>query len=197
MTRLLAINGSYRELGIIDQTLSLLQQHARETGYELEVANLRELPIGFCQNCRQCTQLPGEAPGTCMLQDGMQPLIASIEAADAYVLACPTNFATVTALFKRFMERLVVYAYWPWNSPAPKLRRKQRNKRAVLVASGGAPTVLGRVAFGTLQQLKRTARTIGAKPVGQLYLGRVGLQEAPSLPSGTDRKLKSLFDKLV
>ena len=131
-----------------------------------------------------------------MLQDGMQPLIASIQAADAYVFACPTNFATVTALFKRFMERLIVYAYWPWNNPAPKLRRNYRNKRAIVVASGGAPATLGRVAFGTLRQLKRTARTIGAKPVGQLYIGRVGLQEAPSLPTGTDRKLHALFEKL-
>ena len=196
MKRLLAINGSYREQGIIDQTLGVLVQHARLAGAELEIANLRDYSIGFCRNCRQCTQLPGETPGTCLLQDEMQPLIDSIESADGYILASPTNFSTVTALFKRFMERLVVYAYWPWDSPAPKLRRKRRSKKAVVLASGGAPTLLGRVAFGTLQQLRRTARTIGAKPVGDLYLGRVGLQEHPTLPAGTDRKLEKLFGKL-
>lgn len=196
MTRLLAINGSYRTHGIIEQTFGLLEEQARLRGTEIEVANLRDHPIGFCQNCRECTQLPGENPGVCVLQDGMQPLIASIEAADGYILASPTNFATVTALFKRFMERLIVYSYWPWDSPAPTIRRNRRHKRALLLASGGAPAILGRLAFGTLRQLRRTARAIGARPVGSLYLGRVGLQKDPTLPAGTDRKLEKLFDQL-
>ncbi len=40
----------------------------------------------------------------------MRDLIARIEATDALILASPTNFSLVTAVFKRFMERLVVYA---------------------------------------------------------------------------------------
>jgi len=47
----------------------------------------------------------------------------------------PFNFYSVTAIFKRFMERLVVYAYWPWRSHAPKLRRKKATKRAILIGS--------------------------------------------------------------
>jgi multimeric flavodoxin WrbA len=41
----------------------------------------------------------------------MATLTQKIETADGIVLASPTNFYTVAALFKRFMERLVVYAY--------------------------------------------------------------------------------------
>jgi multimeric flavodoxin WrbA len=49
----------------------------------------------------------------------MHELIAMIEAADGYILASPTNFSSVSAVFKRFMERLVVYAYWPFVRPPP------------------------------------------------------------------------------
>ena len=58
-----------------------------------------------------CTQAAGETPGQCVLGDGMATLIQKIETADSFVLASPTNFYSVTALFKRFMERLLVYAY--------------------------------------------------------------------------------------
>ena len=41
----------------------------------------------------------------------MATLIQEIETADGFLLASPTNFYTVAALFKHFMERLVEYAY--------------------------------------------------------------------------------------
>ena len=171
MTRLLAVNGSYRENGAIDQAVEVAVQTASEAGAAVEVIHLRDFPIEFCRNCRQCTQVPGEAPGECVHQDGMRELIDKIEAADGYILASPTNFYSVTAVFKRFMERLVVYAYWPWGSHAPKLRKKRATKRAVLIASSAAPGLMGRLFYGTLKQLKMTAKTIGAKPIGSIFIG--------------------------
>ena len=64
---------------------------------------LREHPIGFCLNCRECTQQPGTAPGQCVQHDGMAELVRKIEVADAFILASPTNFSSATALFKRFI----------------------------------------------------------------------------------------------
>jgi multimeric flavodoxin WrbA len=43
----------------------------------------------------------------------MATLVERIEAADAYVFAAPTNFNSLSAVFKRLMERLAVYGYWP------------------------------------------------------------------------------------
>ena len=129
MTRLLAVNGSYRENGAIDQAVKVAMETVSEAGAAIEIIYLRDFPIEFCHNCRQCTQVPGEAPGSCVLQDRMHELIEKIEAADGYILASPTNFYSVTAVFKRFMERLVVYAYWPWGSHAPKLRKKKKHKK--------------------------------------------------------------------
>lgn len=197
MTRLLAINGSYREHGIIDQAIAAAAQAATKAGTEVEIVHLRDYPIEFCRNCRECTQTPGEAPGVCVQRDGMQALIEKIEAADGYILASPTNFSSVTALFKRFMERLVVYAYWPWGTPAPKFRRQQATKRAVLIASSAAPGLMGRLFYTTLKQLKMTAKTLGAKPVGSTFIGLIAQEAQPTLPDRARRRVQGLVEKLL
>lgn len=197
MTRILAINGSYRDGGITDQSVEALAQALGATA-EVEIINLREHPIEFCLNCRACTQRPGAAPGECVLHDGMQELIDKIERADCYIFAVPTNFGSVTAIFKRFMERLVVYAYWPWDMNGPQYRKAQSpRKKALLVSSSAAPAILGRWVFGTDKQLKMTAKTIGADVVGTLYTGMIAKEQHPKLPEGARTKIKTLAGRLV
>ena len=197
MTRLLAVNGSYRESGAIDQALEVAVQSASEAGATIEVIHLRDFPIEFCRNCRHCTQVPGETPGECVHQDGMRELVDKIEAADGYILASPTNFYSVTALFKRFMERLMVYAYWPWGSHAPKFRKKKATKKAILIASSAAPGFMGRMFYATLKQLKMTSKTIGAKPIGSIFIGLMSQQEQPKLPAKAQERVRTLVRKLI
>ena len=197
MTQLLAINGSYRENGAIDQAIDVAVQAAMQNGATVEVIHLRDFPIEFCQNCRHCTQVPGEAPGECVHQDGMRELIGKIEAADGYILASPTNFYSVTALFKRFMERLLVYAYWPWGSYAPKFRKKKATKKAILIASSAAPGFMGRCFYATVKQLKMAAKTIGARPVASIFIGLMSRQEHPALSDKVKRQVRGMVGKLI
>jgi multimeric flavodoxin WrbA len=198
MTKILAINGSYRDDGMTVQAVDALVQAATENGASVEVILLRDYPIEFCLNCRECTQQPGTQPGHCVQQDGMQELVAKIEAADAYILASPTNVGSVTALFKRFMERLAVYAYWPWGAHAPDYRKAgTKQKKAVLIASSAAPGYIARWVFDTVKQLKVTATTIGAKPVGVLFTGQASGTPHPELPGSSQRKAKKLAEKLL
>ena len=126
----------------------------------------------------------------------MAALIQKIEAADGFVLASPTNFYTVTALFKRFMERLVVYAYWPWGAPGPRFRKAAANKKALVIASAAAPAFVGRLFYSTIRQLKATAKTIGADSTG-LFIGlaaraahtRLGTADANRIERATARLL--------
>jgi len=198
MNRVLAINGSYRDDGITDQTVESLAQALKAVGAEVEVILLRENPLEFCLNCRACTQQPGAAPGECVIQDGMQELIDKIERADCYILAAPTNFGSVTAIFKRFMERLAVYAYWTWEMNGPQFRNAQApRKKALLVTSCAAPGILGRLFFGTNKQLKQTAKTIGADVVGSLFTGMIAKQQHPTLPEHVRARIKALAGRLV
>lgn len=197
-TRILAINGSYRDGGATDQAVDALLQELRELGAEVEHLRLREHPIEFCRNCRECMQQPGDAPGKCVLGDGMGEIVAKIENADAYVLAAPTNFSSVTALYKRFAERLAVYGYWPWGKPAPQYRKaKMRQKPAVLISSCAAPGLLGRLTYSTNRNIRITARTIGAKVVGSIVTGLMSKEKQPVLPEKARRHARSLAPRLV
>ena len=198
MSKILAINGSYRDGGITDQAVTELTQAVERAGAEVETILLRDYPIEFCLNCRACTQQPGAAPGECVQQDGMAALIKKIEAADGYILAAPTNFYSVTALFKRFMERLVVYAYWPWEMNGPQLRKASApRKKAVLISSCAAPGMIGRWMYGTDKQLKMTAKVLGAESVGTLFTGMIAKQSQPQLPERVRGKVEALTGKLV
>lgn len=197
MKHLLAINGSYREDGIIDQAIAAAVQAAAAAGAKFEVIRLREFPIEFCVNCRKCAQTPGDVPGTCIHHDRMQELVEKIEAADAYILASPTNFYSVTALFKRFMERLTVYVYWPWGMNAPKLRKPHAGKQAILIASCAAPGMVGRIFYATLKQMKMTAKVIGAKSVGSIFIGLISQEEHAALPDKQKRRVQQLVVKLI
>lgn len=197
MTKILAINGSYRDDGVTDQAVEAAVKALQASGAEVEIILLREHPIEFCLNCRECSQQPGEAPGECVQHDGMQALIDKIEQADGYILASPTNFGSVTAIFKRFMERLVVYAYWPWDKNAPQSRKANApKKKAVLISSCAAPGVFGRWLYGTHKQLKMTAQTIGANPVGALFLGLIAKEPHPRVSQRVQAKAKTLAAKL-
>ncbi|MGO9612072.1 MAG: flavodoxin family protein [Dissulfurispiraceae bacterium] len=61
----------------------------------------------------------------------MGAIIEAIEASDAIVLGSPMNFGTVTAVMKKFIDRLVCFAYWPWGVNAPKIRVDEK-KSALL-----------------------------------------------------------------
>ena len=198
MINILAINGSYRDDGITDQTVEALTQALEAAGADVEILLLREYPVEFCLNCRACTQQPGAAPGECVRHDGMQELIDKIERADCYILAAPTNFGSATAIFKRFMERLVVYAYWPWDMNGPQYRKAQSpKKKALIVSSCAAPGILGRWFFGTNRHLKVTAKTIGAEVVGSLFTGMIAMEQHPKLSEGVRAEIKALAGKLV
>ena len=115
--------------------------------------------IEFCTNCRTCTQQEGSQRGQCPIDDDMQGILQQIERSDAIVLASPMNFWTVTAVMKRFIERLVCFAYWPWGRHAPKIRKRRKTKRAVVVISSAAPLVVGPAVYADGRPFERRYRS--------------------------------------
>lgn len=194
--RILVINGSYRENGMTDQVIEVALQQLQ--GADTDVVKLREYPIEFCLNCRECMLQPGSAPGRCVHDDAMASLVQRIEVADAYILAAPTNLGSVTAVFKRFMERLAVYAFWPWGKPYPDYRKVgQVQKKALLISSSAAPAFIGSWLFGSSRQLRMTAKIIGARPVGLVFSGMASEQPRPALAARSRARTEKLARKLL
>jgi multimeric flavodoxin WrbA len=140
--KILAIVGSYRKGGIIDTAIDEILSSAREEGAEVDKIYLIDKDIDFCTNCRTCTQEQGLQRGKCIIVDDMSSILEAIERSDAIVFGSPMNFGTVTAVMKKFIERLVCFAYWPWGMNAPQVRNRQKRKHAVIVASSAAPSFM-------------------------------------------------------
>ena len=193
------IVGSYRKGKIIDSAVTSILEGAKSKGAETHKIVLLDQHIEFCTNCRNCTQVKGKQRGKCVHNDDMDRILTDIDKADAVVLASPINFSTVTAIMKRFTERLIPYAYWPWGKAlAPVLRDKQKHKKAVIVTSSACPAIIGRFLMpGALGMLKKAATCMGAKVIKSFYFGPVAGTENSQLSEKYQLKARKAGEKLV
>lgn len=196
MKHVVGLVGSYRKGGYIDSTVDEVLSAARDRGAETEKIFLLDQHIEFCTNCRTCMQEPGPERGKCILEDYMDQILKKIAGADSIVIGAPVNCWDVNAVTRKFYERCVGYAYWPWGAKIPRIRNKKRTKKAVLISSSAAPGWYSRIFTTAMTSLKRIAKLLGAKPVGTLFLGFVNVEEV-QLSKKIKCKAKNLGEKLA
>ena len=107
------------------------------------------------------------------------------------------NFWTVTAVMKRFIERLICYAYWPWGKMAPKIRKRRKTKRAVVVASSAAPSLLARLMTRMIGLMKDCSRLLGAKTVDVLFIGLAAGDPKADIGARARKRARRLGKKLA
>jgi NAD(P)H-dependent FMN reductase len=195
--RVVAIVGSYRSGGATDRAVEAVLEGARVLGAQTRTFHLTEQHIEFCRNCRECTQQPGVERGPCKQKDDLEAILKEIEAADAVVLASPVNYYNVTAIFRRFLERLLGFTYWPWGQNGPAMRNKRKLRKAVLVAAAGMPGFLIPLTTGAARALRLAAQMLGAKPVGKLWVGLAADKPRPTLSPRTVERARRLGMKLA
>jgi NAD(P)H-dependent FMN reductase len=195
--KIVAIVGSYRKGGAIDSAVEAVLEGARQKGAETETIYLIDRQIEFCTNCRQCTQAPGEERVKCVQKDDLEAILAEVEAADGLVLGSPVNYWNTTAVFRRFLERLLGYAFWPWGQGAPAMRSKRLPRKAVLVASTAMPGFLIPLATGAPRALRIAAKSMGARTEGKLWIGLVSQQPKPQLPARVLKRARQMGMKLA
>lgn len=196
-SKVVAVVGSYRKGGTIDSAVEAILAGAREKGAETHTFYLTDQHIEFCSNCRKCMQTPGQERGRCAQQDDLEAMLVEIEAADAVVLGSPVNLSNVTAIFRRFMERLIGYGYWPWGQTSPSGRKRSPTRKAALVASSAMPGFLIPVATGTATALRRAAKLLGAKPVSSLWIGLSAQEPHPALSKRNRRRARQIGLRLA
>lgn len=184
--KIVAIIGTYRKNRVMDTAVSEILKGAQSQGAETVKVYLVDKNVGYCQNCRSCTQQKDIGiRAKCIQDDDMVSILDEVDSADALVLASPVNFSNVTAITKSFIERLLVYVYWPWGTKLPKMRNKDKSKKAVIVTASACPAWLGRIIMrAPLKTLKIAAECVGAKVEKSLYFGPVAQTEDSTL----DRK---------
>ncbi len=195
--RILGIVGSYRKDGVIDTLVSNVLSAAEEQGADTEKIYLIDEDIEFCRNCRSCCQETGKEPGECVIADDMAEIVDRYEKCDGLVIGAPVNFFNLNALTRRFMERLVCYAYWPWGEPGPHPRKKFRGKKAVLITSSAMPAFMARIFTGAPRALRIIAKTMGAKTIAMIYAGKSAQQKEPVIPEKIIRLAREAGRKLA
>lgn len=193
----IAVVGTYRKGGVVDSAVEEILASAREQGAEVSRIYLTEARIEFCTNCRTCTGQEGRTRGRCPLPDDMEHILESIEQADAVVLASPVNFGAVTAAMKRFIERLVCYAYWPWGAAVPKIRAREKPRQAVVVVSSAAPAFLARIGSRTAGPLRQAADLLGASVTEVLFIGMAARREHQDIGARVRKKARRMGRKLA
>jgi multimeric flavodoxin WrbA len=134
----------------------------------------------------------------------MRGIIGKIESADGIMLASPMNFYSVTAIMKRFIERLVCYGYWPWDKgiPVNRIKNKDRTKKAVVFTSSACPAWLARILMrfsliGTLKIMKITANLLGAKVVKSVYFGGICMTQDQKLNEKQLKQAQNAAERLL
>jgi multimeric flavodoxin WrbA len=182
--KIVAIIGAYRKGKTIDTAVAEMLRGARDAGATTEEVHLLDKHIEFCTNCRSCTQEPNAGRrDKCVLKDDLESILKSVDEASGLVLASPMNFCNITAIMRRFMERLIGYAYWPWDAKgSPKMRIKGADKKAIIVISAACPALVAKVLMpGARKSLKLMATTMGARVQSSLYYGMAGLTPEATL----------------
>lgn len=196
--KIVGIVGSYRKDCIIDSLVSEVLSAAEERGAETSKIYLIDKHIGFCSNCRSCTQLEGTGYGQCVQDDGMEEILMELESADAIVIGAPVNFFNLNAVTRQFMERLVCYAYWPWGKQGgPSIRASEKKKKAVLITSSAMPGIMGRIFTGAMRALKIMAKMLGAKPVATIFVGMIAVDEKQRLSGSALKKARKAGQKIT
>ena len=192
MRNIIGIIGSYRKNGVNDQVVTEILAGAEEAGASVRRVFLPDVDIQFCDNCRLCMQKPGDEPGKCTINDAMAELMEACINADGIVLASPINAGTVTAIFKRFIERFSPLAYWPFGTGAPKMR-KVPPKSAILVISSAAPAFVWKLGGFTAEKtLRSTAKMLNAKNIRTLKYGLMSQKQHPTLTEAQRAKARNL-----
>ena len=195
--RVTAIVGTYRKGGVIDTAVDEILAAAGDGGAETRKIYLIDKEIEFCTNCRTCTQEAGEKRGACVIADDMGSVLDEIESSQGIILASPMNFSTVTAVTKRFMERLVCYVYWPWGARVPKERILKKGKQAVVVSSSASPAIMSRLTTPILGLLKNAVKLVGARPIGVLFIGLAAGEEKHDIGRQARARARRLGRRLV
>ena len=99
--KIVAINGSPRGMGgTTGRLLEELLAGVAESEAEMEIISLAETPIKPCVACDACHRL-----GLCPVQDEYEPIKEKLLAADAFILATPNYFFSVSGQMKCLFDR--------------------------------------------------------------------------------------------
>ena len=156
--QVLVILGSPRKKGNSSILAAQISKGAKSAGAEVETVFLQNLKISPCRACDTC-QKPNSKG--CAIKDDMQTIYPKMIKADAWVIASPVYWFTMSAQTKIFMDRsyaLSAYAKNPFIG-----------KRIAIAMSYGDVDPVKSGCVNALRTFQDAYRYTGSKIVGMVY----------------------------
>ena len=113
--QVLVILGSPRRMGNSAALAARISRGAESAGAVVETLFLQDLQISPCRGCDTCQKPDSKG---CMIEDDMQEIYPKLIRADAWLIASPVYWFTMSAQTKIFMDRcyaLLAYAGSPFS----------------------------------------------------------------------------------
>jgi multimeric flavodoxin WrbA len=164
--KVLVLLGSPRKKGNSAILADRIAKGARAAGAKVETVFLHGLNIAPCNSCYACQKKGSKG---CAIQDAMQDLYPKLLAADAWVIASPVYWFTMSAQTKLFMDRCFALLAYGQNAFA--------GKRIAIAMSYGDADPFASGCVNALRTFQDAFRYTGAKIVGMVYGSALGAGE--------------------
>ena len=164
--QVLIILGSPRKKGNSSALAAQISRGAESAGAEVETMFLHALKISPCRGCDTCKKPSSRG---CAIKDDMQEIYRKLITADAWVIASPVYWFTMSAQTKIFMDRcygLTAYAEKPF-----------AGKRIAIAMSYGDADPVKSGCVNALRTFQDAYRYTGSKIVGMVYGSAVDVGE--------------------
>jgi multimeric flavodoxin WrbA len=156
--QVLVILGSPRKKGNSSTLAARISRGAKSAGAEVETVFLQGLKISPCRGCDTCQKHDSKG---CAIKDAMQEIYPKLIKADAWVIASPVYWFTMSAQTKIFMDRcyaLTAYAHNPF-----------AGKRIAIAMSYGGVDPVKSGCVNALRTFQDAYRYAGSKIAGMVY----------------------------
>jgi multimeric flavodoxin WrbA len=156
--KVLVILGSPRRRGNSSTLAARISRGAKSAGAEVETLFLQNLKISPCRACDTCQKHDSKG---CAIKDDMQKIYPKLIRADAWVIASPVYWFTMSAQTKIFRDRCLALPAYAKNPFA--------GKRIAIAMSYGDADPFKSGCVNALRAFQDAFRYTGSKIVGMVY----------------------------
>ena len=161
--KVLVLLGSPRRRGNSDILAGKIAEGAKAAGAGVDTVFLHGLQISPCRACFDCQKPKSRG---CSIRDDMQPLYRKMIEAEAWVLASPVYWFTMSAQMKLWMDRCLAFGAYA--------KDPFEGKRIALAMTYGGDDPFDSGCVNALRTFQDAYNYVGAKIVGMVYGSAMG-----------------------
>jgi len=156
--KVLVLLGSPRRKGNSAILAERIAGGAKAAGAAVETVYLHALAIAPCKACYACQKPKSKG---CAIDDDMQPIYRKMIEADAWVIASPVYWFTMSAQLKLWMDRCLAFGAYG--------KDPFEGKRIAVALTYGGEDPFDSGCVNALRTFQDAYRYVGAKIVGMVY----------------------------